>query len=314
MPPDPTKPNYGPGFLLDNPARAGNCATCHAPVASTTTNTKNCSWLGCHMSITTQNSASLGIMDPGVMIPKVGIGVEGITCEFCHKIGDVILDPKTNLPYPDMPGILSYKLFRPAEGQSVFFGPMLDVPRNVSLFNPGNPEPVLLGLPLRRVWRRGGHRRGDRRDPDLQFLRRMAEQPLQRSQDRKNLPGLPHAGKGGCQLYVFPEQGGLVRDYYPFHDHTMTGINDDNLMKNAVTMKTGATHTGNTLQVQVSVTNDKTGHDVPTDAPIRSVMLVVTALDANGKPLVLSQGPVTAILDRQLQRAARQNVCQSVER
>jgi hypothetical protein len=61
-------------------------------------------------------------------------------------------------------------------------------------------------------------------------------------------------------------------------------------MKNAVTMKTGATHTGNTLQVQVNITNDKTGHDVPTDEPVRSVMLVVTALDANGKPLPLSGG------------------------
>ncbi len=113
LPPDPTKPNYGPGFMLDYPGRAGNCATCHAPVASTTPNTKNCSWLGCHMSITSQNSASLGIMDPGVMIPKVGIGAEGITCEFCHKIGDVILDPKTNLPYPDMPGILSMQTLPP---------------------------------------------------------------------------------------------------------------------------------------------------------------------------------------------------------
>jgi len=55
-------------------------------------------------------------------------------------------------------------------------------------------------------------------------------------------------------------------------------------------MTTGATHIGNTLNVQVSITNDKTGHDVPTDEPIRSVMLVVAALDANGKQLVLSSG------------------------
>ena len=105
LPPDPTKPNYGPGYHLDNPERAGNCATCHTPLASTTTNTKNCSWLGCHMSATSQNSQSLGIMDPGVSLPQAGIGLEGISCEFCHKIGDVILDPKTKLPYPDMPGI-----------------------------------------------------------------------------------------------------------------------------------------------------------------------------------------------------------------
>jgi hypothetical protein len=38
--------------------------------------------------------------------------------------------------------------------------------------------------------------------------------------------------------------------------------------------------------------NDKTGHDIPTDAPIRSMILVVEALDVNGKPLALRQGPV----------------------
>ena len=96
--------------------------------------------------------------------------------------------------------------------------------------------------------------------------------------------------KPDATFTVFPDQGGLNRDYYPFHNHTMTGINDDTLMKNAVTMKTGASHNGNTLQVQVSITNDKTGHDVPTDEPIRSMMLVVQALDADGKRLMLNRG------------------------
>src|SRR5687768_2559265 len=35
LPPDPNKPYYGPGFQLDNPGRAGSCATCHTPLAST---------------------------------------------------------------------------------------------------------------------------------------------------------------------------------------------------------------------------------------------------------------------------------------
>jgi hypothetical protein len=290
LPPDPTKPNYGPGFMLDNPGRAGNCATCHAPVASTTTNTKNCSWLGCHMSATTQNSASLGIMDPGVMIPKVGIGAEGITCEFCHKVGDVILDPKTNLPYPDMPGILSYKLFRPPEGKSVFFGPMLDVPRNVS-YSTLETQSQYCSACHYGVFG-GVVGTGEVTGGTLIYnsYGEWLNSPYSDPKTGKTCQECHMPVKAGANFTVFPDQGGLVRDYYPFHDHTMTGINDDALMKNAVTMKTGATHSGNTLQVQVSITNDKTGHDVPTDEPIRSVMLVVTALDANGKTLVLSQG------------------------
>jgi hypothetical protein len=42
LPPEPDQPYYGPGFLLDNPNRTGNCATCHTPMASQTPNTQNC--------------------------------------------------------------------------------------------------------------------------------------------------------------------------------------------------------------------------------------------------------------------------------
>ncbi|MEJ5198476.1 MAG: hypothetical protein WHX53_06105 [Anaerolineae bacterium] len=42
----------------------------------------------------------------------------------------------------------------------------------------------------------------------------------------------------------------------------------------------------------MSITNDKTGHHIPTDVPIRSMMLIVEATDPGGKPLPLVQGPV----------------------
>ena len=34
LPPDPSQPVLRAGLPLDNPNRAGNCATCHTPVAS----------------------------------------------------------------------------------------------------------------------------------------------------------------------------------------------------------------------------------------------------------------------------------------
>jgi hypothetical protein len=40
--PDPSQPYYGPGFRLDNPSRAGNCASCHTPIAAKIANQKNC--------------------------------------------------------------------------------------------------------------------------------------------------------------------------------------------------------------------------------------------------------------------------------
>jgi hypothetical protein len=293
LPPDPSKPNYGPGYQLDYPERAGNCATCHTPLASNIANQKNCGWSGCHTSTTSQRAALQGIMDPGVVpVSLSGIALEGITCEFCHKIGDVILDPHTKLPFPDMPGILSYRLYRPPDGQQVFFGPMLDINRRVS-YSALETQSEYCSACHYGVFG-GVVGIGEVTGGTLIYnsYGEWLDSPYSDPKTGKTCQDCHMPVKADATFTVFPEKGGLERDYYPFHDHKMTGITDDNLMKNAVTMKTGASQIGNTLQVQVSITNDKTGHDVPTDAPIRSVMLVVEALDANGKRLVLSQGPI----------------------
>jgi hypothetical protein len=52
-----------------------------------------------------------------------------------------------------------------------------------------------------------------------------------------------------------------------------------------------AQRTGNQIEVEVRITNDKTGHHIPTDAPIRSMILVVEALDSDGERLALLEGP-----------------------
>jgi hypothetical protein len=49
---------------------------------------------------------------------------------------------------------------------------------------------------------------------------------------------------------------------------------------------------GDRVLVRVSVTNDKTGHHVPTGFPLRHMVLVVEVAGADGKPLALEQGPV----------------------
>ncbi len=48
MPPDPALPDFGPGFKLDNGDRAGNCATCHTPMAAKIDTQNGCAWSGCH--------------------------------------------------------------------------------------------------------------------------------------------------------------------------------------------------------------------------------------------------------------------------
>lgn len=92
--------------------------------------------------------------------------------------------------------------------------------------------------------------------------------------------------------FVYPEQGGLTRDYAVLHNHTMPGASDENLLQNSVTMTSTAERTGDQLEVDVSITNDRAGHHVPTDAPMRSLILVVEAVDAAGQTLSLTAGPV----------------------
>jgi hypothetical protein len=72
----------------------------------------------------------------------------------------------------------------------------------------------------------------------------------------------------------------------------MPGAADAKLLQNSVTMTTTAQRASDQLQVEVRIVNDQTGHHVPTDAPMRQMILVVEATDSAGKALPLSQGPV----------------------
>lgn len=92
--------------------------------------------------------------------------------------------------------------------------------------------------------------------------------------------------------FVFPEKGGLRRDPNRIHNHQMPGAKDETLLQNSVTMTTTAQIEGDEVLVEVSITNDKTGHHVPTGVPMRHLILVVQATDADGHPLPLREGPV----------------------
>lgn len=290
LPPDPDEPYYGPGYLLDDPSRTGNCATCHTPLASKTPNNQNCAWSGCHTSLTVERSPTF-IGQPASALVSSGDALEGITCDFCHKIGDVILDPETQLPLPDMPGILSMRLYRPVEGEEVFFGTVLDVNRRVS-YLPLESESAFCapchygvfggvvgvgtvtgGTVIYNSY--GEWLDSPYSDPDTGLTCQDCHMPV-----------------SDANWFVFPEQGGLERDYVDLHNHTMPGAADENLLQNSVTMDGHAQRSGDQIEVEVSITNDKTGHHIPTDAPIRSMILVVEALDANGSPLALLEGPV----------------------
>jgi hypothetical protein len=71
----------------------------------------------------------------------------------------------------------------------------------------------------------------------------------------------------------------------------MPGALDETLLRNAVTLTATARLEGSKLVVQVDITNDKTGHHVPTDSPLRHMILLVQAGDGQGRALPLQGGP-----------------------
>lgn len=257
LPPDTSQPYYGPGYKLDFPNTAGNCATCHVPAQAA------------HPGM--EYSA-----DPNF---AEGIELEGIFCEFCHKIGDVTLDPQTELPYPNMPGVMSMQLFRPQEDQQLFFGNFDDVNRRVSYLPLIEESAYCASCHFGVFW-------------DTTIYNSYGEWLESSYSD-------PESGQT-CQqchmppvdynYFVYPEQGGLIRDTGNIYSHLMPGAMDEDLLQNAVSLDALATLVMDEIRVEVSVTNDKTGHDVPTDFPLRQMILLVQASAANGQPVELLKG------------------------
>lgn len=58
-----------------------------------------------------------------------------------------------------------------------------------------------------------------------------------------------------------------------------------------VTLTAEAQRQGDQLLLDVTIVNDQTGHHVPTDSPLRHLLLLVRVRDAAGEPLPLAEGP-----------------------
>jgi len=90
---------------------------------------------------------------------------------------------------------------------------------------------------------------------------------------------------------VAPGKGGVERDPNIIHAHTFPGAASQELLQNAVTMEVSARREGDQLVVDVSIINDLTGHHVPTDSPLRHLILLVEAVDEQGRVLEQLAGP-----------------------
>jgi hypothetical protein len=266
--PDPTKPYYGPGYKLDFPNTAGNCAACHTPGAA----------------VNAPYST-----DPTHVS---GANTFGIHCDFCHKIAAVRTDENTGLPYPNMPGVLSMDIRRPftddPERPQLFFGTFLDVnsPEGDSYLPLLGESRFCAPCHFSQFWgltiynSYGEWLESAYSDPEFSGARTCQE---------CHMPA-PWMVKGEPVTNVAPGNGGLERDPLTIHAHTFPGASSAELLQNAVTLTATLKQDGLYWVVKVRISNDFTGHSVPTDSPLRQLLLVVEAMDASGNPLTQISG------------------------
>ena len=259
LPPDPTRPYYGPGYKLDFPGTAGNCATCHVPGAA----------------------AKPGMAYAADPNDAEDIDLEGVFCEFCHKLGEVVLNPATGLPYDNRPGIISMRLYRPEGEEQLFFGNFDDVTRRVSYLPLIEESAFCAPCHFGTFW-------------DVVIYNSYGEWLDSPYSDPENgqtcqdchMPGVDY------DYFVYPEKGGLIRDRKNIFSHLMPGAMDETLMRNAVSMDVYIGWTDSTITISVRIVNDQTGHDVPTDCPLRHLILLVRVAGLDGMLLEQTSGGV----------------------
>jgi len=258
--PDPAQPYYGPGYKLDFPDSAGNCAACHLPAAAVNAGYQ-----------TDPNAAK-------------GVGSEGVTCDICHKVWNVRLDDSTGLPHRNAPGVMSYGFLRPPAREQTFIGPYDDVVGH-SIYSPlQNRSEFCAPCHFGVFW-------------NVQVYNSFGEwlaSPYADPQTGKTCQDchMPHAG--AKRIAQPPPDSGRTaysRDSQIIFSHAMPGASDEGLLSHTVTLKAEAHVQGTNLVVKVTIINDRAGHHVPTDSPLRHLILLVSAKDGEGEPLKFQDGP-----------------------
>lgn len=267
LPPDPDKPYYGAGYKLDFPESNGNCGSCHIPGAA--------------------------LADPYGVDPKsvTGTDTSGIHCDFCHKIADTSV-PVNSLPDPGMPGVLSLDVRRPFPEDKtryqLFFGTFDDdnVPMEDTKLPLLSESRYCASCHYGVFWDTlvynsyGEWLTSSYSDPQTGKTCQQCHMPSPTVLDGETLSN------------VAPGKGGVERVPDTIHAHTFPGAASRELLQNSLTLTATAVRAaeGNLIRVDVRLNNDRTGHSIPTDSPLRQMILLVKAMDSKGNPLTLKQG------------------------
>lgn len=275
-------PEYkGPGLQLDYPGRAGNCAYCHAPTAI---------------------SSSMSQTDLISLFQAQGDSRrEGITCDLCHKVNNVIMDSH-GYPFPDKPGVLSYKFLKMDGFTTGPFSNIVVPHQNfitssrstcVALFSSsdfcaschyGKFGDTLIYNSYGE-WRESSYAQ----NVNSSEYRTCQDCHMSRLLGDNNIP---FSQRKACS-----ETAEGFQDF----DHNMMDYGrDEALGRDVPRLIRGAARVdanfdykperNNSLEVIVTVRNRNVGHKFPTDSPLRHLILVLEARDQFGNILLQTDG------------------------
>lgn len=268
LPPDPTVPYYGPGYKLDFPTTPGNCATCHVPGAAV--------------------NAPYGT-DPNRVTDADTFGVH---CDFCHKIADVFIDDETGLPFSNMPGVLSTDVRRPfpddPDRHQLFFGTFDDdnAPEEDTYLPLIEESQFCAPCHFGTFWGTFVY------NSFGEWLESPYSEPSEGMTCQECHMPAPTMSDGKPLTNVALNSGGVERDPMRIHAHSQRGPSDRAFMESALEMIVDTFLKDSVITVRVELVNDSTGHHIPTDSPLRHLILLVRAEDSNGQHLRRISGPI----------------------
>ncbi len=205
----------------------------------------------------------------GVDMNKLSnVELMGVSCDFCHKVKDVAMQANTSL----FSGVQHMNLLRPPDGHQMFFGPYDDIPDpdayspviSESIFCAPCHEGSFWGVPIYESYSEW-------------LASPYAEQGVTCQKC--------HMPPDGVTSNFAPGKGGMERDPASIPSHFQLGSRDSSFLASAVEMKTTVKRRSGKLTARVAIENVAAGHHVPTDQPMRNMILLVAAVDANGKQL-----------------------------
>ena len=214
------------------------------------------------------------INDPSGIDPisVTDVNRRGVFCDVCHKIADVKQPGEEKET-----GISSISFLRPPLGKKLSFGPYDDV-----------PEPDAY-LPLIKKSEFCGPCHNGK-SGGIEIYNSYNEWKNSPYPSRGVQCQTCHMAHDGVTTNFAPGKGGLERKPSTIPTHAFPGSRDHRMLANALTMSFSVKQESDSIKVRVTLYNDKTGHDAPTDSPSRNMILLVDAVNERGANLEFIAG------------------------